>query len=72
MFETTQQQVRERAQEVAQETAEQTRSEVGRRAFETLEEYFPEAASARTRRDRVAMLVVGFALGLIFGVLVSR
>ncbi|MFC7132750.1 MULTISPECIES: hypothetical protein [Salinibaculum] len=56
----------------AQETAREAKTEVGRRAFELLEEYFPEQAQERRQQDRAAPFVVGFAVGFTLGVLVSR
>lgn len=72
MLETTQQQAKEQARRAAEATAEQTKAEVGRRAFDTLEEYFPEEAKHRYRERQTAMLVIGFGLGFIFGILLGR
>ena len=51
----------------AQETAREAKTEVGRLAFDLLEEYFPEQAQQRRRQDQAAPFVVGFALGVLVG-----
>lgn len=74
MLESTQEQARARAQRAAQETASQSKSEFGKRAFDTLEEYFPEEAEARRRQNRTTLLLllVGVAIGFLLGILVGR
>lgn len=54
----------ERAAIEAERQADALRTELGTRAWETLETYFPEEAKERRRRERIRALVAGVALGL--------
>ena len=71
VLETAQVRARERAQQAAQQTADGAKEEFGRRAFDTLEEYFPEQAERR-RQNQTTMFLVGLAVGFALGVLVGR
>ncbi|AGN02757.1 hypothetical protein L593_14090 [Salinarchaeum sp. Harcht-Bsk1] len=72
MLEQSQTEARERAQQAAQETATEARTQLGRRAFDALEEYFPEEAEQRQQNNRGQLLAVGFAIGFVLGILVGR
>jgi len=70
MLETTQERARAVAEQASRMSPMEAREEFGRRAFDVLEQYFPEAAADRRRTDRweawapylVVGVVVGFAL----------
>jgi len=72
VLETAQVRARERAQQAAQQTADGAKEEIGRRAFETLEEYFPEQAAERRRENQTTMFIVGSAVGFALGVIAGR
>ena len=72
VLETAQVRAKERAQQAAQQTADGAKDEIGRRAFDTLEEYFPEQAAERRRQNQTAVFLVGLAVGFALGVLVGR
>lgn len=57
-------QARERATTEAERQAEALRTQMGERAWDALEAYFPEEAKARRRRQRLRALIAGVALGL--------
>lgn len=57
-------QARQRATTEAERQADELRAQLGTRAWETLEEYFPEEARARRRRQQIRALVAGAAIGL--------
>lgn len=71
MLETTQERAREVAQQASRMTPTEARDEFGRRAFDVLEQYFPEAAAERRRpegwEDWLPYLVVGVVIGFALG-----
>ena len=72
MLEAQRSRTRERAQRTAQRKADEAKEEFGRLAFDALEEYFPEQARERRRRNGAQLLVVGLAVGLLLGYLLGR
>lgn len=64
MLDEARQRARQRAEFEAERQANALRAELGTRAWEALEEYFPEEAKARRRRQRLRALIAGVALGL--------
>ena len=72
MLETRRAQTKERAQRTAQRKADEAKAEFGRLAFDALEDYFPEQARQRRRRNGAQLLVVGLAVGLLLGYLAGR
>lgn len=65
-------QTQERAQHTAERTTSEAREEVGRRAFETLEQFFPEQAASRNQRNRVLPLLLGVAIGFLLRYYMDR
>ena len=63
---------RDRARTTAQRQKELAKHELGRRAFETLENYFPEEAKARRRRSGMTLFLVGLAAGILLRHAVDR
>jgi hypothetical protein len=61
-----------RARQEAQRQADVAKEELGRMAFDALEEYFPEQAKSRRRSDRMRILVAGIAIGILLRHLASR
>lgn len=61
-----------RARREARHRADAARAEVGARAFELLEEHFPEHAKSRRRRDRLRTFVLGVVVGVVVHHLVGR
>lgn len=72
MLEANQSRTKERARRTAQRKADEAKEEFGRLAFETLEEYFPEQARERRRRNGLQLLGVGLAVGFLLGFLLGR
>lgn len=68
----TKEEAKRRAQETAQQKANEAKEEFGRRAFETLEEYFPEQTRARRKQNSLQMLMVGVAIGILVRHFLSR
>lgn len=64
--------VKKRAEHEAQQQTDVVKEEVGRRAFDLLEEYFPEEAKTRRRRGQAQTLVVGVLVGILFRHLLGR
>lgn len=65
MLEQAKARARESAQREARQQADLLKDEVGRMAFDVLEEYYPEEAKSRRRRQRLQTLIVGVGLGIL-------
>lgn len=63
---------RDRAREEVQHRTDTAKEELGRRAFETLEEYFPEQARSRRRQSGAKAFLVGVAVGILLRHLAGR
>lgn len=64
MLDEARERARERATIEAERQADALKAELGTRAWETLEAYFPEEAKARRRQQWIRAMVVGVALGI--------
>lgn len=71
-LEKTRSRAKERAQRAAQKTAGDAREELGRLAFDALEDYFPEEAKERRQGNRFQFIAAGFALGFLVRHVLSR
>ena len=68
----TKEEAKRRAQATAQKKANEAKEELGRRAYDTLEEYFPEQARARRKQNRLQLIMVGVAVGILVRHFLSR
>lgn len=68
----TRERAKRRARVTAQLKADEAREELGRLAFDTLEDYFPEQARARRRQNRLQLIVVGVVVGFLVRHLLSQ
>jgi len=64
--------VKKRAEHEAQQQTAVVKEELGRRAFDLLEEYFPEEAKTRRRRGQAQTLAVGVLVGVFIRHLLGR
>jgi hypothetical protein len=64
--------VKDRARRGARQQAGLARQEVGRRAFDLLEEYFPEEAKSRRQRNSASVFLLGLAVGILLRQLAER
>lgn len=62
----------ERAKRVVQEKTEGAKEEVGRIAFDVLEDRFPEEAKSRQRQNSLMPMLIGVAIGFLLGTLLGR
>lgn len=68
----TKERTKRRAQTTAQLKADEAKEELGRLAFDTLEEYFPEQAKAKRQQNRLQLIMVGVAVGFLIRHFLSR
>lgn len=71
-LEKTRSRAKERAQRAAQRTAGDAREELGRLAFDALEEYFPEEAKERRQQNRAQLVAAGVVLGFLLRHFLAR